>query len=72
MKPLSLKVEEEDAESEQNSKVEEGIEDLDEGDRSNVMGSTGEGFSLTMDGMSNSLVMSFQWLDKVGIILGLY
>ena len=42
------------------------IEEMDEGDRSNVLGSTGdEGFSLTMDGMSSSLVMSVQWLDKV-------
>ena len=47
--------------------MEETIEEMDEGDRSNVMGSTGEGFSLTMDGMSNSLAMSFQWLDKVGL-----
>ena len=66
MKPLSLKVEDEDGVSEEISKVEEGVEELDDdGDRSNVLGSTGEGFSLTMDGMSNSLVMSFQWLDKV-------
>ena len=50
-----------------NLEVEETIEEMDEGDRSNVMGSTGEGFSLTMDGMSNSLAMSFQWLDKVGL-----
>ena len=48
--------------------MEETIEEMDEGDRSNVMGSTGEGFSLTMDGMSNSLAMSFQWLDKVGLL----
>ena len=47
------------------AKVEETIEEMEEGDRSSVMGSTGEGFSLTMDGMSNSLAMSFQWLDKV-------
>ena len=65
MKPFSLKVEDEDAVSEEASKVEEGIEEMDEGDRSNVLGSTGEGFSLTMDGMSSSLVMSVQWLDKV-------
>ena len=55
MKPLSLKVEDEDGGSEEVSKVEEGIEELDEGDRSNILGSTGEGFSMTMDGMSNSL-----------------
>ena len=60
-----LKVEEEDGGSDQGSKVEEVVEEMDEGDRSNVLGSTGEGFSLTMDGMSNSLAMSFQWLDKV-------
>ena len=48
--------------------VEETIEEMEEGDRSNVMGSNGEGFSLTIDGMSNSLAMSFQWLDKVGIL----
>ena len=66
MKPFSLKVEDEDAVSEEASKVEEGIEEMDEGDRSNVLGSTGEeGFSLTMDGMSSSLIMSAQWLDKV-------
>ena len=50
------------------AKVEERIEEMEEGDRSNVMGSTGEGFSLTMDGMSNSLAMSFQWLDKVNYL----
>ena len=60
-----LKVEEEDGGSEPGSKVEEVPEEMDEADRSNVLGSTGEGFSLTMDGMSNSLAMSFQWLDKV-------
>ena len=49
--------------------MEETIEEMEEeGDRSNVMGSNGEGFSLTIDGMSNSLAMSFQWLDKVGIL----
>ena len=53
MKPL--KVKDEDAESEEVSKVEEEIEELDEGDQSNILGSTGEGFSMTMDGMSNSL-----------------
>ena len=55
MKPLSLKVEEEDGVSEEISKVEKEVEDLEDGDRSAVLGSTGEGFSLTMDGMSNSL-----------------
>ena len=48
--------------------MEETIEEMEEGDRSNVMGSNGEGFSLTIDGMSNSLAMSFQWLDKVGLL----
>lgn len=61
-----LKVEEEDGGSDKDIKVEEvDEEEMDGGDRSNVIGSTNEGFSLTVDGMSNSLAMSFQWLDKV-------
>ena len=64
-----LKVEEEDGGSDKDSKVEEvDEEEMDGGDRSNVIGSTNEGFSLTVDGMSNSLAMSFQWLDKVNYI----
>ena len=58
----SLKVEDE-VESEVTSKVEE-KEELEETSRSNNF-DTGENFSLTVDGMSNSIAVSFQWLDKV-------
>ena len=40
-------------------------EELEESSRSNNFESGGDGFSLTVDGMSNSIAMSFQWLDKV-------
>ena len=62
-----LKAEDEGGDSEDNSKVveEEGGDDGEEGEKSNVMESGGDGFSLTVDGMSNSIAMSFQWLDKV-------
>ena len=60
----TLKVEEDDGESEVNSKVEE-REEMEDTNRSNAFESGGDGFSLTVDGMSNSIAMSFQWLDKV-------
>ena len=63
-----LKADEDGGDSDDNSKVvdEEGGEEGEEkGEESNVMESGNDGFSLTVDGMSNSLAMSFQWLDKV-------
>ena len=62
-----LKAEDDGGDSEENSKgvEEEGGDDGEEGEKSNVMESGGDGFSLTVDGMSSSIAMSFQWLDKV-------
>ena len=47
-------------------------EELEESSRSNNFESGGDGFSLTVDGMSNSIAMSFQWLDKVHIHIHIY
>ena len=37
---------------------------MEEKDKSGVLES-GEGFSLTMEGMSSSIAMSLQWIDKI-------